>query len=493
MADRYQNRSFPAEHNYTGGSGSRAPANAESDPLAELARLIGQTDPLGTLGRANLQAQPRHRQPDPYESHERHDAQEYAREDTIPPPSPPAWMQRASRQEAPPQPQQDYPAAVHPLHRYASPNPAAAQDQEDYDQDYVDPDQEQDLSRYDDALYGEPHPDTQNELHHQAYAEDDYDYGDEPAESEAEPRHRRSMAVVFAVLALGVFGLGGAYAFRSYMGTARPGEPPIIRADATPTKVIPAPSEAGTKVPDRMVSGDSNEKIVPREEAPVDLSARSGPRVVFPPVNPNPGPPSTASVTPGPSPASGNGTLSNNEPRKIRTFPVRGDQADAAATPVAPPPTPSATAKPATRASTSARTASAANASASNSSTPLSLAPQSAPPIAEPPIQTAAATPTQNVPPAQNAATPAAAAAGGYLVQVSSQRSESDAQASYKALQGKFPSVLGSRSPLIKRADLGEKGVYYRAMVGPFGSSEEASQFCGSLKSAGGQCVIQRN
>jgi len=46
---------------------------------------------------------------------------------------------------------------------------------------------------------------------------------------------------------------------------------------------------------------------------------------------------------------------------------------------------------------------------------------------------------------------------------------------------------------VIKRADLGDKGVYYRAMVGPFGSPEEASHFCSSLKSAGGQCVIQKN
>jgi hypothetical protein len=79
------------------------------------------------------------------------------------------------------------------------------------------------------------------------------------------------------------------------------------------------------------------------------------------------------------------------------------------------------------------------------------------------------------------------------MVQVSSQRSEADAQASFRALQGKFPAVLGAQSPSIKRADLGEKGVYYRAMVGPFGTSEEASQFCGNLKSAGGQCVVQRN
>jgi len=90
-------------------------------------------------------------------------------------------------------------------------------------------------------------------------------------------------------------------------------------------------------------------------------------------------------------------------------------------------------------------------------------------------------------------ASTAAPSSGGYLVQVSSQKNEADAQSSYRVLQGKFPSVLGPHSPVIKRADLGDKGVYYRAMVGPFGSSEEASQLCSSLKSAGGQCVIQRN
>jgi cell division protein FtsN len=111
---------------------------------------------------------------------------------------------------------------------------------------------------------------------------------------------------------------------------------------------------------------------------------------------------------------------------------------------------------------------------------PLALSPQ-----AEPRMQVASTNPGQHA--------PAVAGTGGYLVQISSQRNEADAQASFRALQHKFPSVLGSRSALVKRADLGAKGVYYRAMVGPFGSSEEASRFCGSLKSAGGQCVIQRN
>ena len=81
---------------------------------------------------------------------------------------------------------------------------------------------------------------------------------------------------------------------------------------------------------------------------------------------------------------------------------------------------------------------------------------------------------------------------GGYLVQVSSQRSEADAQASYRALQAKY-SLLKSRQPIIRRADLGAKGIYYRAMVGPFESGDEAVQFCNGLKQAGGQCLIHRN
>ncbi len=139
-------------------------------------------------------------------------------------------------------------------------------------------------------------------------------------------------------------------------------------------------------------------------------------------------------------------------------------------------------AKPAAKPPVSRGNPASANASAN---APLSLAPgaQPDPAPAAPPTRIASTVP----------ASAPVGGGGGYLVQVSSQKNEADAQASYRALQGKFPGVLGSRSPMIKRADLGEKGVYYRAMVGPFGSPDEASQFCGSLKTAGGQCVVQRN
>jgi len=76
---------------------------------------------------------------------------------------------------------------------------------------------------------------------------------------------------------------------------------------------------------------------------------------------------------------------------------------------------------------------------------------------------------------------------------ITSQRSEADAQAAFRSLQAKYPNQLGGREPILRRADLGAKGVYYRALVGPFASMEEAAGMCSSLKAAGGNCIVQRN
>jgi cell division septation protein DedD len=85
------------------------------------------------------------------------------------------------------------------------------------------------------------------------------------------------------------------------------------------------------------------------------------------------------------------------------------------------------------------------------------------------------------------------ASSGGYAVQLSSQGSEAEAQSSFRALQAKYPNLLGGREPIVRRADLGEKGIYYRAMVGPFASREQATDLCSNLKAAGGSCIVQKN
>ena len=473
MADRYLDRPFPtdAEHD-------RGAVRGECDPLAELAQLIGQTDPFGTPAKSPFPLQSRANVRPQYAP---------AEEETSAPAGPPPWRQRA-RQEAPPQQEYEYQRSPgHPLNRYAA-QPAAAPEQDHHEPQQDADEQPADPSRYDDGLY-DPIKSVEQENADDPYA---YQRGYEP-----EPRRRsRGMVIVAAVLALAVVGTGAAFAYRTYVGSPRSGEPPIIRADNSPTKVVPAQSDGGaSKIPDRMPPGDGGEKLVSREEAPVDINSRSGASLVeFPPLNQNSSPPPVASVSPtgpaleayqilGQQPGATRDTMPNKEPRKIKALAVKGDAAEnggipaGAAAPAKPDPAARSASAPTAPAQ---RNPSAANASAN---APPTLSPQSAPASDPAPPTRLAAT---------NAVQTAPSAGGDYLVQVSSEKNEAHARASYRALQNKFPAALGSRPPVIKRADLGDKGVYYRTMVGPFGSTEEAAQFCGNLKSAGGQCVIQK-
>jgi sporulation related protein len=65
-------------------------------------------------------------------------------------------------------------------------------------------------------------------------------------------------------------------------------------------------------------------------------------------------------------------------------------------------------------------------------------------------------------------------------------------QTSFRALQAKYPKLLGRREPMVRRADLGTKGVYYRVMVGPFVSTEQGGELCSNLKATGGDCIVQK-
>ncbi len=295
------------------------------------------------------------------------------------------------------------------------------------------------------------------------------------AEDHAPARRRGSIVTVLAVLALAVVGTAAAFGYRAMFGTAgTPVPPPVIKADPRPSKVVPVAGDPNAKPIQDRVGGDG-ERVVSREEAPIDPSRASNPRVIFPNLADQGQKPAAVAANVGSTGAAGPA-----EPKKIRTVAIRPDL------PAAP---------------------AARNAPAEPQNAPLALAPaaqqpssQAAPqrqqPQQQPPVQQQASRPVTSGAasafPAPIAGGGGNAVAGAYAVQVTSQRSESDAQASYKSLQAQFPAVLGSRQPVIKKADLGDKGTYYRAQI-PFQSQNEASEFCSSLKAAGGQCVVQKN
>ena len=92
--------------------------------------------------------------------------------------------------------------------------------------------------------------------------------------------------------------------------------------------------------------------------------------------------------------------------------------------------------------------------------------------------------------PAANA--PRTSASGGFVVQLSSQRTADQARTAFRGLQRRF-SVLSSYSPIVQRADLGARGIFHRLQVGKFNSRSEAISLCENLKAAGGDCIVSRS
>ena len=78
-----------------------------------------------------------------------------------------------------------------------------------------------------------------------------------------------------------------------------------------------------------------------------------------------------------------------------------------------------------------------------------------------------------------------------FMVQLSATRSRAIARQTYTNLQKKYPLELQSRDPLIFRADLGAKGIFYRVNVGGFSSKKNANEFCNALKTKGASCLVK--
>jgi|RhiMetStandDraft_4_1073278.scaffolds.fasta_scaffold08655_2 hypothetical protein len=483
MADDQSQRTYRASEPPVRGQ-AKAPSN---DPLAELARLIGQTDPFGEYGRV-------------------------AGRPTSPPPAEyPDWSNRPSYGDAADldarQPasarrssgDQFYSGRAAPFEQ--STQPPASETGQDYGrQSYGNaPATGEDFYQsQDEARYAA----NQEEYQQDAYEQDAAQYGEEQYYEDAPPSRRRFAVMAIAgVCALAVVGTAGAFGYRALFGSSTANQPPpVIKADAGPTKVVPAAAgkdaQSSKLITERVNERGQSEKLVSREEQPIEKPATA---VLSQPVQQS---------------ALGSGVV-GSEPKKVRTIAIRPDQqadampqgaaAIAAAPPTrspaqapragAPAPRPSADnaiaePEPSTNSNPPARGTQPVRQATPAPNVPLSLSPDASPARTQaPPSQTAAVAPQAAAP-----APPASSSPGsGTFVQVSSQRSEGEAQAAYRSLQAKYPSQLNGRELSIQKADLGTKGTYYRAMIGPFASANEASEWCSSLKAAGGQCLVPRN
>jgi len=507
-----------------------AGASAASDPLAELARLIGQSDPFAEFARENkrsapptqeappVQAPPAGESPLPQASpvsapSVQAGAAADAAADFIPPPV-------ARRPAPPPKPLpipnfERQPVAAN----FARPGEGATS----FERPPFNPPPRAAATDFD-AARASGIAEAPEEI--AAHPDDSYHQDEAPAGAEADvyddvpPRRRVGIMAVAAVLALALIGTAGAFGYRAMFGkSGSSGPPPVIKAETTPSKIVPSAAKTDAQQAklsyDRVGDQSAGEKMVSREEKPVAITTK--PDVM--PASPSE-PARTASLQPGLA----NGVVAG-EPKKVHTIVIHPD--DLAASKPAPegapetaatPPAAAAPAEPEAPAAATApspavtatsatvpeppppppqhRTVSrslapvqhTAQVATAAPNAPLSLNPNApAPRNVAPAARTMAA-----VPPARTAARTTSTGGHSYAVQLSSQRSEADAQAAFQKMKAKYPSQLGSREVLIRKVDLGARGTYYRAMVGPFGNPGEAGKLCSSLKAAGGKCFVQK-
>jgi hypothetical protein len=401
------------------------------------------------------------------------------------------------REEAPPRrqsrrPEPYYPPADPPAYQRRDPYHMAEEVEEPVDRtpsgyrrepQFDDPDDYGDDRSYAAADHEQQMQEPYFDIGEPVTSQDDEFYDDPPRK-----RGRGGLITAVALIGCAMVGTAGAYGYRTFYATPNGKVPPVITAESTPNKVE---VQTGKLIQDRVGDPVLGERVVSREEQPVTIPPGSNrPRVVLPapgvlPQSVFPPAPPPSAAPPARSAESG---ASGGETKRIRTVTIRPEgAADPTSRPGAGAPTPGRN---------------VAKSTPTGRNTPLQLDPdvqaQALSPASPPERgRVAAVEPrtTQSLtPPAPRAAAaPASSASSGYLVQVSSQRSEADAQASFRALQTKYPDQLSGYSPVVKRVDLGDKGIYYRALVGPFASSSEASQFCSDLKAAGGQCLVPRN
>lgn len=432
-----------------------ARANSKNDPLAELAKIVGQDDPFRALLAARDNTRPAH---EAEASAPQHTASAHDQ----------TWSERSEPRFG--------------AEESARPNPADAFDQY--------------LASVERDMHSYPEADAAAEA-----SDDSETYDDARSLRRAPPRRR--FASVGAGLAVVAVAVTGALAYKGLSGKSD-GTIPIVTADTTPLKVAPKVAD-GVEIPDQnrqiydrnATSKDSGQiKVVNREEQPLDVNEAS--RAAG-------GTSANASAqgtTPGNAPFEAFG-----EPRRVRTVSVKPEAPPAPPPQAEAPPVPVPTmvlpgndaAAPAPAKPRSVvRQPDPAPVVATATPTQTAEEPRAPKPVAalkKAPQRVASVSP-ETMPAASPETTQATSAidttspVSGFSVQLGVRGSAADARSAFRQMQGKY-SQLAGKPELIRQAEVNGKTIF-RVRVGPL-SKDEASSLCSSLQGAGGQCFVAKN
>ena len=514
------------------------------DPLAELSRIVGKTDPF--KGIFATQSAPTAAAPV---------VQSQSRNNSAFAPAPAAAIDIFSRKAPHGAPEHKEPTLGFSAPRYAEQAPELHAQHDDpfaprfFDEANAGPAaSEQEADFFSHLAPG-----------HEENAQPDYaeDYAAAVA-PESNKRSVRGTAVLMGVLLMAMLGGAAGIGWKSQMKQAPEGSLPVIKAATAPVKIEPAKPELDAS---NMATPaqDANAKLVSKAEQPVEIVQTPGqPPIKIARIIPLTGD-QTAAIMTGTA-ASAQVTPPSESglpiPRSVKTVTIDASGkplgAPAQAKPVvaapvvampaaaAPPtsiaqlaaqsepvvapapaprlplmaaggapartPTPSsATATDTAPVAPKATTPKATIRAAAPAPKPVVAAPKAAadaplqlsPALAAKPSKTAskpAPVDAINAAAADETAAPATkttTSSGTFAVQLAAPASEAEAKATAARLQGQYATELNGHKTVVRKADLGAGRTVYRVRVANL-TKDEAVSICESLKSSGGQCFISR-
>jgi hypothetical protein len=92
--------------------------------------------------------------------------------------------------------------------------------------------------------------------------------------------------------------------------------------------------------------------------------------------------------------------------------------------------------------------------------------------------------------PPQLAPPPLFAPHGRYVAQLAALQSEAGVDAAWRRYASRAPDLFAQARLDVERADLGQRGVYYRVRAGYFADRENASRFCDRIRQMGQDCIV---
>lgn len=303
------------------------------------------------------------------------------------------------------------------------------------------------------------------------------DHADEIYDDVEKPRRGLGFWLVGGIVAACLVAVAflGVFAYRTVFNT--PQRAAVVTRSDAPTKVEPqknpvAVAPASNKPIQDRIGGVNETQTLRREEQPIDLNQPSQTPQRIPDAARPQQPPAQVQRTPAFTPPAQQQQpqqqqpvpANADQPKRVKTMTVRSD----------------GTVVP------------SGAAQQNNAPLPLNANPepdtQTLPPQTRP--NSAVPAPQQNRVAALSPSLPPVQTSGNYVVQVASHKTPDEAQNAWQNLRQQYGSILGNRNADIRKVDLGDRGTFYRAMVGPM-SRDQANALCQNLKTQGAGCIVQ--